>query len=215
MGFDYKTEYQRYQQYYLNLNRFYQKPVARVSIFVVMSFMTVAFFSVFAIRPTLMTIAALIKEIEDKQKISTTLEKKIEDLSRIRADYSGWEAEKTAAKAALPDRPELARLILQVEVVAAQMEIKIVNWQIQPVTVVAKADQKNQKEEMIKFNLTAGGRFDRLKEFLDTVEKIDRLVVVKGMSLSSGTPFLKQAGITTTAIIRGEVYFMNTASGET
>src|SRR3989344_6030356 len=116
MPFDYREEYQRYQRYYLNLQRFYRQPVARVSIFVVISFMTVSFFSVFAIRPTLVTISSLIREIEDKREINSQLDQKVADLSRVQAEYIQAKADVPRVWRAMPDRPEGAGLIWEVEV---------------------------------------------------------------------------------------------------
>jgi hypothetical protein len=50
-----------------NLNAFYQKPVAKVSLELFLSVGTIIFFAMFAIRPTLLTMSDLVKEIEDKR----------------------------------------------------------------------------------------------------------------------------------------------------
>jgi len=121
MAVDYRLDYQRYQRYYLNLKRFYQKPVAKVSIFVVISFMTVSFFSVFAIKPTLTTIGQLVKEIEDKGEINTKMDSKLADLARAQAEYGQIRNEVDLVWRAIPDRPEMARLTIAVNVSVHQI----------------------------------------------------------------------------------------------
>ena len=69
------------------LNKFYENPVARVSIELFLSIFTVIFFAVFAIRPTLLTIADLIKEIEDKEDLIVQLDRKIASLSSAETEY--------------------------------------------------------------------------------------------------------------------------------
>jgi hypothetical protein len=62
------------------LNDFYHKPVAMVSLELFLSIGAVVFFAIFAVRPTLLTMADLIKEIEDKRALDQQLQQKIASL---------------------------------------------------------------------------------------------------------------------------------------
>lgn len=212
MPFDYREEYQRYQRYYLNLRRFYQQPVARVSIFVVMSFMTVSFFSVFAIRPTLITISGLIREIEDKGEINSQLEEKIVGLSLVQAEYTQVQVDLAKVWRAMPDRPEVASLIWQLELAAVRNGLKLINLQVEPVTLTAVPQVKEGKElPQIEVGVTVGGNLTQIKEFMKTINNLGRVIVVKEAIWATGTPVLQKEGVTVIVSLRGEVYFTKEA----
>src|SRR3990167_3413112 len=103
MAINYRTEYQRYRQYYSNLRRFYQKPTVKVSFFVLLSFATVTFFTALAIRPTITTIGTLIRDIEDKRSVDTQLEAKLQALDQAQSLVASIETQEDLLKAALPE----------------------------------------------------------------------------------------------------------------
>ncbi|MBI4034920.1 MAG: type 4a pilus biogenesis protein PilO [Candidatus Chisholmbacteria bacterium] len=205
MAFDYRSEYQRYRQYYTNLRRFYQRPVARVSIFVVVSFMTVSFFSLFAIKPTLVTISQLVREIEDKREANQLLEQKLEDLQRIADEFEQWGQVGELAEVAIPSNPEVAKWLLELEVVAIQNQVGLISLQMEPVVLKGKSTEGSDR---VGFNLIVGGDLAQVKGFIGAMENLDRLIKVESITFSAGTPFLKQGGVEVTAGIEGEAYFM-------
>lgn len=212
MPFDYREEYQRYQRYYLNLRRFYQQPVARVSIFVVMSFMTVSFFSVFAIRPTLVTISSLIREIEDKREINNQLDQKVAGLPLVQAEYIQAKADVPRVWRAMPDRPEVAGLIWQLELAAVRSGLKLLNLQVEPVTLTAEREVKTGKDRpKIEVGVTVGGNLTQIKGFMQTINNLGRVMVIKEATWATATPTLQKEGVAITVSLRGEVYFTKEA----
>lgn len=212
MPFDYREEYQRYQRYYLNLRRFYQQPVARVSIFVVLSFMMVSFFSVFAIRPTLVTISSLIREIEDKREINNQLDQKVAGLPLVQAEYIRTKADVPKVWRAMPDRPEVAGLIWQLELAAVRSGLKLINLQVEPVTLTAEPKVKTGKDwPKIEVGVTVGGNLTQIKGFMQMINSLGRVIVIKEATWATATPALLKDGITITVNLRGEVYFTKEA----
>ena len=189
--------------------------MARVSVFVVISFMTVSFFSMFAVRPTLTTIGQLIREIEDKRQIVERLDKKLSQLEQAQEEYVQIEDDSLLLWGAIPAEPQLSKFILQLEVLALQKNVNLVNFQIEPVTLLGiptkVAEKKAGGEKgapMVSVNITAGGSFEQVKEFVRMIERLERLMVVNEVNWSVGTPFLKREGAEVTASIRGKVYFV-------
>ena len=58
------------------LEQFYHNPVAKVSLELFLTIGLVVFLALFAIKPTLLTMSDLVKEIEDKRELETQLSKK-------------------------------------------------------------------------------------------------------------------------------------------
>src|SRR3989344_5789127 len=78
-----RNNYLRYKTYFLNvLGRYRERADVRVYLEILLSLTAISIFSVFALRPTLLTIAELIKEIESKKLTLTQMEEKINNLSQ-------------------------------------------------------------------------------------------------------------------------------------
>src|SRR3989344_635027 len=111
MVFDYRREYYRYRQYYGNLRKIYEQPIVKVSFFVLLSFMTVTFFSLLAIRPTLTTIGLLVRAIEDKRAVDAALDKKIAALNLLQGTLGSLGEELLLVENVLPPDAAADRLM--------------------------------------------------------------------------------------------------------
>jgi len=101
------------------LTDFYQRPVAQVSSQLVFSIVTVIIFAVFAIRPVLLTMSDLIKEMQDKQALNQALVQKIASLSSAQAQYLNGKDQLVILDEAIPPAPEIAKAVAIIEKVAS------------------------------------------------------------------------------------------------
>ena len=85
---DYQLNYARYKHYYRQIWKFYQKPSAKVSSALLLTIFTTIFFAIFAIKPTLVTVAELLKTIEDQEEVVGKLKKKAASLAQAQEEYS-------------------------------------------------------------------------------------------------------------------------------
>ena len=75
-----RNSYLRYKTYFLNISSQYSKKAdVRVFMELLLSLATVSLFAIFAIRPTLITIAELFKEIQGKKTTVAQLDEKIKN----------------------------------------------------------------------------------------------------------------------------------------
>lgn len=107
------------------LAHFYKKPVAKVSLEFFLSVITILFFALFAIRPTLVTMSELVKEIEDKKELASQLERKIAALSSAQEEYQRLESEIVMLNQAMPVQPHLLEALKILEKLAAEEDIII------------------------------------------------------------------------------------------
>ena len=91
--FDWQTEYHRYRRYFTDLGRFHQTKKTRVYTGIILSLLTVTFFIIFAIKPTLTTITQLVKQTKDQKLVVGELEKKIASLSQAQNEYLAVESD--------------------------------------------------------------------------------------------------------------------------
>ncbi len=184
--FDWQTEYHRYQRYFTDLSRFYQTKKARVYTGIILSLVTVIFFIIFAIKPTLTTIAQLLRQIKDQQKVVTELEKKITNLAQAQTEYLAVEPDLYLVDQALPQEPQVTLLIKQLETLAYQNEVKIDRLRFNEVDLAKKATTKTEKQA-INFNLSVSGDYANLKNFLTSLSTLRRLIVVENFSFQKGS----------------------------
>jgi len=107
------------------LNEFYQKPVAKVSIELFLTIGAIIFFSVFAIRPTLVTMSDLVKEIEDKRQLDQRLTQKIAALSTAQTSYLEVQDRLYLLEQAFPSTPDFIFAIKVIEKIASDRNILI------------------------------------------------------------------------------------------
>ena len=129
-NFNWQAEYHRYRRYFNDLSKFYQHKKARAYTGIIFSLLTVIFFIFFAIRPTLKTITQIIRQLADQKTVSHELERKINNLSEAQKSYLIIEPELALVEEALPQKAEVTLLTKQIEALARQSGITIVNFRL-------------------------------------------------------------------------------------
>lgn len=180
MALDWQTEYHRYRRYFFNIGRFYQKKKVRVYTEIVLSLFTITFFIVFAIRPTLVTIAGLVKTIKDQRLVNQKLEEKVQILGPAQQKYLLIEPELKFVDQALPKTPQLSLLVKQLEALSQASNVNLKTVQFKQ--VVLKNQNTSSKHEAIGFSLMAQGNYQDLKKFLEKLYLLRRIVALKGFS---------------------------------
>lgn len=185
MGVESPERYPRYRRYVVNLGRFYQKKKARIYTGIVFSILTVAFFLFFAIRPTLVTIASLLKEIEDKRVIAEKLEDKINALNSAQIEYRRVEKDLYLVDEALPVAPNVSLFVRQLEALARKHNVVIDSLQFEAITLKSEV-QTGETGQETSFSLAVTGNYSQLKSFLETLTRLRRMVLVDDFTFESG-----------------------------
>ncbi|CAN5288213.1 hypothetical protein BH10PAT2_BH10PAT2_0460 [soil metagenome] len=166
------------------LREFYAKPVAKVSSELLFSIFAVIFFAVFAIKPTILTMSNLIKEIQDKQILEQKLTEKIASLSTVQRQYLDAQDRLVVLDKALPSSPELETALLLVEKVASENNIAIVNAEAKVVPtedpVGTEFSQKVRLSKPISF--TVAGTYPDIAKFVEGIRNLQREMIVESVS---------------------------------
>lgn len=184
--FDWQTEYHRYRRYFTDLGRFYQMKKPRVYTGIILSILTVIFFVIFAIKPTLTTITQLIKQTKDQRLVATELEKKISSLSQAQNEYLTIESDLYLVDEALPQDPQVPLLIKQLETLAYQSGVGISRLRLNEVELKKTGSLKTEKQPL-SFSFTAFGNYANLKNFLSSLSTLRRIILVESFSFQKGT----------------------------
>lgn len=178
-----------YAGYLRNVQRFYDRePLIQVSVQLILSIFTVAFFVFFAIRPTLGTISTLLKKIEDMEEASLKLDTKIAQLAQAQEILSESGPElKRLGLIAVPVTPEVDRLSKQIEVIANENNVYITSLEFQASPLVggrsSLVNTTNRGVEsgggnFVTFSFAIGGAQEGVVGFFEDIESLDRVVLL-------------------------------------
>ncbi len=178
---NYKRGFHRYQRYYRNLQVFYKKPAVRDFTFVILSFLTAAFFGFFAIKPSLATIGELVKNVKDKRLASEKLEQKVNALSLAQREYASLQADLPSVYAVLPQKSDFSKLAKQIEYLAGKNNVFLLSLRFQKTNLFGE-----EKKELVSlgFDFNIGGEYINLQNFLEDLESLERIVVIEALGFS-------------------------------
>lgn len=178
----------RYHRYFTDLSRFYQKKQVRVYTEIVLTLLTIIFFLVFAIRPTLITVAGLIKEIKEKRVIAEKLDQKINDLSLAQKEYQRIQKDLYLLDEALPLDSRLTVLVRQLEALARKDGAEILSLQFEKTKLKSEnAVKPAQADEAYAINFSIGvtGDYFQLKSFLYSLAQLRRITLTDSFLLQA------------------------------
>lgn len=197
--------YPRARFYYRTLVPLFEKPKVAAYTMLVLSFFTISFFGMFAIRPTLATIAQLRKQISDQQVVLSRMEEKITALVQAQQSYEAIKPDLDSIFEALPENPELGSLVgkLNRSLVANNMEVVIL--QFLPVTL-SKPEVLSSEAVPMGFTMALKAQYDDILTFVDFLSRTDRIISIDSIDISGeGQVF---TGNLLTATIRGRAYVL-------
>ncbi|MCX6726168.1 MAG: type 4a pilus biogenesis protein PilO [Candidatus Shapirobacteria bacterium] len=182
---NWQSESHRYRRYFVDLNKLYQTKKGRVYTGIVFSLIVIILFIFFAIRPTLITIAQLIRQIKDQKIVATALEKKINNLTEAQKNYLTIENNLSLIEEALPQKANLPLLTKQIETLARQAGIVVVDLRFSGVNLSPGKSTQDEKEEVI-FSFNTLGEYSNLKKFLSSLTELRRIIIVESFSFQAG-----------------------------
>lgn len=175
-----KTKKQR--DLFIALQQFYQRPVAKVSFELFLSISAVIFFATFAIRPTLLTMSDLIKEIDDKEKLDTQLSQKIAALSTVQPLYLQLQDQLVVLDEAIPSSPQLIYSLKVIEKVASDLNLVITNINVAEVPKEAAATETISLNSFERIDtplvITLTGDYASIRQFIENLRDYRRSLIV-------------------------------------
>jgi Tfp pilus assembly protein PilO len=200
-----RERYHRYRRYVGGLRSLYEKKQARVYSSIVASILAVTFFIFFAIRPTFVTIAKLLKEIEDKRIVAEKLEDKIQALNLAQAEYQRLEKQLFLINEALPEKSNPSLLIKQIETTVRKNQVEFVSFQVKgtPLKKAIPEGEANKEGQKVAFNLIVKGEYPQLKAFFDNLSFLRRLIYIAPVDFKANP---KKGSISLQ--LEGEAYYL-------
>lgn len=169
---------------------------------IALSLLAFSILGFFAIQPSLTTIAQLRKELDDSKQVRDSLDLKIKNLSFLQSQYFQIEPDIPTIFAAVPQNPDAAILIGQLQAVAKDAEVTIVRINALEVELARKTEDPKLKSTYF-FTLDATGSHDRITTLLSTLVDYQRIASIDSITLTKN----EDAGGAYSASVRGIAYF--------
>lgn len=169
---------------YLKMLPDFQSERAQKFTTIILTLITLSFFGLFAINPTLSTIARLKKELSDNQFVEQQLKQKINNLSVLQQKYSLLQKDIPIVLNTLPKNPDVPILFAQIQSVAENYNIGIKNLQNFQVELF-KPQADNKQYYSSAFSLTGEGSYNDLSDFVSSLLNIQRIINIEALSLNT------------------------------
>jgi type IV pilus assembly protein PilO len=162
---------------------FYQKPVARVSIELISSIVVVVFFAVFAIRPTLITMADLIKEISDKKELDKQMDLKLASLNTAQGQYIDNKDDFYLLDEAIPRQLDVVESLKKIEKIAGEGGLVINNISLASIPEAISEELLNNnfdnyKRDFLPVNIEIVGSYMQIREFVEEIMNLRQVIIV-------------------------------------
>lgn len=168
-----------YQKYVLNIMALYkQRPDLKAYLELLLSLMTVAFLTIFAIKPTVVTIGDLLTKINSEQITSDQLNTKIKNLGVAQKLYNSNTGTILLLNQAVPTNPDVATYIRQTEGALNRDQVKPVNITVGEVSLTAATESG-----LISVTTSSSGTYTSLTSFLKDVESLLRPAFIAKLDL--------------------------------
>lgn len=184
-----------YHQYYSRLKMAFDRPSAKVSSLAILTIFTIIGFIGFAILPTFKTIASLKREIADAKTVEAKLQQKIYSLNQAETLFGKISPNLDSLNQVLPAGPELERLVWQLHWLANSRQLTITSGSF-----------SEFEPDFIPVSLTLTGGYPALKAFISDLNRLDRLIGVDELTISSKT--VRSGSNTLTANLKLKAFYL-------
>ncbi len=166
-----------------------------------LTLLTIAFFGLFAINPTLGTIADLQKQLDDDNFTHQSLQKKIANLTTLQQLYSNLQNTLPPLYDAIPTNLSIDIFMGQIHTLAGTSNVQLTRVQTLPVDITQKTAAA--KYTTYEFSIEIQGDYANLIKYVTNLANLNRLITLETISITHvgkiDTTFRMQ--------IRGKTYF--------
>ena len=153
---------------------------------IALTLITLAFFGIFAISPTLSTIANLQKQQSDNSFVEKQLNQKFANLNTLTQSYRSLEPDLPFVFRTIPKTPDVTLFVGQLAALGIQSNVQITRVQTFEVELT-KTQEGIQKFSTVAFSLDAAGDYQNLLQYLISLTNFERIVIIDTISLTKGT----------------------------
>jgi Tfp pilus assembly protein PilO len=141
---------------------------------------TSVFFLLFAINPTLSTIANLNKQLEDLKLVENSLQTKISSLDSLQSRYQVIESDLNVVSEAIPSQPDSVELTGQIQQAGQSSNVNISSITLAEINY---SQQVGNLTQTYPVSIVAEGTYSNISIFLDKLFTMRRIVTFNQISI--------------------------------
>lgn len=205
MATGWRKDYFRYKELFLNILYVYNsKPNLKIYLELVLSLTTIVIFSLFAIRPTILTIIELNNEIKSKEAVILKLKNKLTNLETASNLLQSNQSSIEMVNQAVPDNAKPQDFLSQIENLALGNSLIVSNISLTDVLMFGKTTSKEKVNEL-PFTISVSGTYQNIYDFLTKMENLKKPVKIESLAINSN---VTESGKVLVLIISGKVPFL-------
>lgn len=215
MALGWRDQYTRYREFYLNiLNLYKQKADLRAFLEIILSLTTVTIFTLFAIKPTVITIIGLVREIEEKKTTLAALEQKVQSLEAAGNLYVQNQDVVPIVDSAISTLPSPDLISKQLLGLSGKYNVEIMGISVGQVTIIGTGAEKKGKSDFkplpgnaneMAFSVSIRGDYPSIISFLRGLENLRLATKADLVSINSANT---EEGRVIVAVINGRIPFL-------
>lgn len=226
MNSDWRKDYIRYKSYFAHaVSQYKERSDIKAYLEMLLSLVTISVFTIFALRPTLLTIAQLVKDIETKKETVARMDKKIASLAQAQSQYQTERAKIAVLESAIPKSGQPDIFARQIEGLVGSHQVGAISFSVGKSTVFETKTNPGQEAtstslpegaEATGFTLTTEmdiTNFSALSGFLTDFEKLRIPLVLQEIRVTKGQALDAQSQ-KLLLFIRGEAPYLLYAKEE-
>ncbi len=152
---------------------------------IVLTLCALAFFGLFAIKPTISTVLKLQKELSDNQFVLNQLQTKIKNLTGLKKQYADLESDLPFVINAITTQPDVSILFAQIQSIGQQSNIAIKELQSFEVEVLRNNSSASKNYYSYSFTIVGVGSFENISKFLQILTNMERIVNIDTFSIDN------------------------------
>jgi len=190
--------------YLLKAKNIYNIPIVGASTTLIFTLAVICVFAFFAIRPTLTTIAKLNKELKEKQEVNKILEKKINNLNKAQVSYAQVIDYLVLIERALPEKADFNQAASQINFLTFSNNLVLLSASFGKFYLVASPSETTEVNTL-DFNISVYGSYTDIKNFIQELENIDRVIQINSVIFSSK---IKKDQTKLQSDLRGKIFWL-------
>ncbi len=193
----------RYQKY-VELIPELKSEKSEKMVMVILTIVAFIVLGLFAIKPTLSTIASLQKQVNDSKYFEFRLEEKINNLSLLDQKYHSIIQDLPLIYDAVPATHQIATLAATIQTIATPSGINLVDLEVQNADI-SKNAIASKKYSSFDFTVGAQGNYQDLIDLTGNIITFQRILTLKSISIVKSTTVKQEA--TLQLNVSGNAYF--------
>ncbi|HSX49018.1 MAG TPA: type 4a pilus biogenesis protein PilO [Candidatus Saccharimonadales bacterium] len=187
----------QYQKYMLNIVALYQRRAdLKAYTEILLSIAAVIFFIIFAIKPTIVTIANLITKINAEQQTSDQMTTKINNLSIAQGLYNEQTNNINFLNQAVPNGPDVATYVRQIEGMIKKDGLTAITIGSGDVSIITPTATSSAQK--LVSTISVSGSYEQLTSFISDIETLRRPAIIGKLDFALTDISQGQKGLTLT-----------------